>query len=82
MSEKRPEKRLSERINIRLVFVLSVAIILLVAASVVLLSLYLLINGGVLTSKDLSGGGIWIILLFVLASVDRKSTRLNSSHRS
>ena len=69
MSEKRPEKRLSERINIRLVFVLSVAIILLVAASVVLLSLYLLINGGVLTSKDLSGGGIWIILLFVLASV-------------
>ena len=53
----------------RLIFIVMVAGIMLVAASVVFLTLYFLLTTGVISTDDLSGGGIWIIALFVLASV-------------
>ena len=59
----------SIKLNLRLVFILVGAGILLVAASIVLFTLYSLINSGVIELEDLRGGGVWIIILFVLASV-------------
>ncbi|MBP5372877.1 MAG: HAMP domain-containing histidine kinase [Clostridia bacterium] len=65
MSEKKRKLSLSYR----LIFIIVVAAILLLAASAALFALYLLINAGVLTSEDIAGRGVWIIILFVVASV-------------
>lgn len=65
MSEKKRKLSLSYR----LIFIIVVAAILLLAASAALFALYLLINAGVLTSEDIAGRGVWIIVLFVVASV-------------
>ena len=59
----------SIKLNLRLVFILVGAGILLFAASAVLFTLYLLIDRGVIQLEDIRGGGVWIIILFVLASV-------------
>lgn len=59
----------SIKLNLRLVFILVGAGILLIAASAVLFTLYLLIDQGVIQLEDIRGGGVWIIILFVFASV-------------
>ena len=63
------QHRLSDYFNLRPGFILLVTIVLFFAASIVLFTLYLLIDRGVLTAEIISGSGVWIIILFVLASV-------------
>lgn len=66
-AEKNAQSRLTR--SYRLVFIGVVAGILLVAASVVLLTLYVFLTTGVISVDDLAGRGFWIIVLFVVASV-------------
>ena len=63
------EKKKALTLGYRMIFIGAVAGILLVAASLVLFALYAFFNTGVLKSEDIVGGGIWIIIIFVLASV-------------
>ena len=64
---KRTKGRLT--LNYRLIFIGVVAAILLVAASIVLFTLYLFLTYGVISEEDIVGRGVWIIILFVVASV-------------